>query len=130
VAISSGYAKVVEEAGNTNWRYAKESSEYAWLENDLKQARNNKHITWIILFMYHPLYSFRWSHVQGWQDRITPLVNNTRLMYVWQVIAMFMKDIKQSGIMYLCNHTICMNIKSRQEQFTSPMAHPAAPHKG
>ncbi len=75
VAISSGHAKGVEEAGNTNWRYARESPEYAWLENDLKKARNDKHITWIILFMHHPLYSFGWSHVQGWQDRITPLVD-------------------------------------------------------
>lgn len=75
VAISSGHAKGVEEAGNTNWRYAKESPEYAWLEKDLRQARTDKNITWIILFMHHPPYSFGWSHVQGWQDRITPLVD-------------------------------------------------------
>jgi predicted phosphodiesterase len=79
VAISSGHAKGVEEAGNTNWRYAKESPEYAWLENDLKQARNDKHIAWIILFMHHPLYSFGWSHVQGWQDRITPLIDKYKV---------------------------------------------------
>jgi predicted phosphodiesterase len=79
VAISSGHAKGVEEAGNTNWRYAKDSPEYAWLEKDLSVARMDKNITWIILLMHHPLYSFGWSHVQGWQDRITSLVDQYKV---------------------------------------------------
>ena len=36
------------------------------------KARKNKKITWIIVYMHHPLYSFGWSHVTGWQHRITP----------------------------------------------------------
>ncbi len=75
VAISSGHAKGVEEAHQTNWRYDKGSPEYKWLEKDLAQAHKNKKITWIIVYMHHPAYSFGWSHVQGWQDRITPLLD-------------------------------------------------------
>jgi len=73
VAISSGHAKGVEEAHRTDWRYGKDSPEYQWLEKDLAAARSNKKITWIIVYMHHPAYSFGWSHVQGWQDRVTPL---------------------------------------------------------
>ena len=75
IAISSGHAKGVEEANDTNWRYSLGSPEYKWLENDLSHARKDKKITWIIVYMHHPAYSFGWSHVQGWQDRITPLLD-------------------------------------------------------
>ncbi|MBC7921540.1 MAG: metallophosphoesterase family protein [Ferruginibacter sp.] len=75
VAINSGHAKGVEEANATNWRYATDSPEYQWLEKDLAQARQDKNTAWIIIYMHHPLYSFGWSHVQGWQERITPLLD-------------------------------------------------------
>lgn len=75
VAISSGHAKGVEEAHRTDWRYGKESPEYNWLEKDLAAACQNKKIIWIIVYMHHPAYSYGWSHVQGWQDRITPLLD-------------------------------------------------------
>jgi acid phosphatase type 7 len=73
VAISSGHAKGAENMGN--WRYAKGSPEYTWLDKDLANARRNKKITWIVIYMHHPLYSFGWSHVGGWQERITPLAD-------------------------------------------------------
>jgi predicted MPP superfamily phosphohydrolase len=75
VAISTGHAKGVEEAHRTDWRYGKDSPEYEWLEKDLAKARSNKKITWIIVYMHHPAYSYGWSHVQGWQDHITPLLD-------------------------------------------------------
>lgn len=79
VAINSGHAKGVEEAKETNWRYAPDSPEYQWLENDLAQARKDKNITWVIIYMHHPPYSFGWSHVQGWQERITPLLDKYKI---------------------------------------------------
>ncbi|MBF9254479.1 metallophosphoesterase family protein [Pontibacter sp. 172403-2] len=79
VALSSGHAKGVEEAGATNWRYGKSSPEYKWLEADLAKARQNKAITWVIVYMHHPLYSFGWSHVQGWQERIAPLLDRYKV---------------------------------------------------
>ncbi|MDQ6814653.1 MAG: metallophosphoesterase family protein [Bacteroidota bacterium] len=77
VAISSGHAKGAEAAGA--FTFAPGSSEYRWLEDDLAKARADKKITWIILYMHHPLYSFGWSHVQGWQNRITPLVDKYKV---------------------------------------------------
>jgi 3',5'-cyclic AMP phosphodiesterase CpdA len=77
VAISSGHAKGAEAAGN--FTFAPGSAEYRWLEDDLSKARRDKNITWIILYMHHPLYSFGWSHVQGWQNRITPLVDKYKV---------------------------------------------------
>jgi acid phosphatase type 7 len=79
VALNSGHAKGVEEAGQTNWRYAKGSPEYRWLETDLARARQDKSITWIIVYMHHPLYSYGWSHVKGWQARITPLLDHYKV---------------------------------------------------
>lgn len=73
VGINSGFAKSVEKSGNL--LFGKESSEYKWLEKDLAKAKKNKNITWIILYMHYPLYSYGWSHVSGWQERITPLVD-------------------------------------------------------
>jgi 3',5'-cyclic AMP phosphodiesterase CpdA len=73
VAISSGHAKGAEAAGD--FTYAPGSPEYRWLEADLLKARSDKNITWIVLYMHHPLYAFGWSHVKGWQNRITPLVD-------------------------------------------------------
>ncbi len=73
VAISSGHAKGAEPEGN--YLYAKDSPEYKWLEKDLAAARKNKNIQWIILYTHHPLHSFGWSHVKGWQERIAPLVD-------------------------------------------------------
>jgi predicted phosphodiesterase len=77
VAISSGHAKGAEVQGN--WRYSKNSSEYKWLDQDLAKARKDKNITWIILYMHHPIYSFGWSHVQGWQENLTPLVDKYKI---------------------------------------------------
>jgi 3',5'-cyclic AMP phosphodiesterase CpdA len=73
IAISSGHAKGAESTGN--FLYAKGSKEYKWLEKDLAKARKNKKIKWIILYMHHPLQSYGWSHVKGWQERIAPLVD-------------------------------------------------------
>jgi 3',5'-cyclic AMP phosphodiesterase CpdA len=73
VAISSGHAKGAENQGN--YRYAKGSPEYRWLEKDLAKARKDKNIRWIIMYMHHPPYSFGWSHVTGWQERITPFID-------------------------------------------------------
>ncbi|MEO6915681.1 MAG: metallophosphoesterase family protein [Chitinophagaceae bacterium] len=77
VAISSGHAKGAENA--KAFTFAPGSSEYRWLEADLARARNDKKITWVILYMHHPLYSFGWSHVEGWQKRITPLVDKYKV---------------------------------------------------
>lgn len=79
VAISSGHAKGVEEAGQKNWLFGKASPEYQWLEKDLAQARQDKNITWIIMYMHHPPYSYGWSHVQGWQEHITPLLDKYKV---------------------------------------------------
>lgn len=79
IALSSGHAKGVEEAGKDNWRYGKNSEEYTWLKKDLARARKDKNIKWIIVYMHHPLYSFGWSHVPGWQDRITPLLDKYKV---------------------------------------------------
>ncbi|MEJ7829980.1 MAG: metallophosphoesterase [Segetibacter sp.] len=75
--MSSGHAKGAETSGN--FTYAPGSPEYRWLEDDLSKARKDKKITWIILYMHHPLYSFGWSHVLGWQKRITPLVDKYKV---------------------------------------------------
>ncbi|HUP12753.1 MAG TPA: metallophosphoesterase family protein, partial [Niastella sp.] len=77
VAISSGHAKGAEAAGD--FTYAPGSPEYQWLEADLSKARSDKNVNWIILYMHHPLYSFGWSHVTGWQNRITPLVDKYKV---------------------------------------------------
>ncbi|MCW3079872.1 metallophosphoesterase family protein [Segetibacter sp.] len=77
VAISSGHAKGAEAAGD--FTFAPGSREYRWLEDDLAKARADKSITWIVLYMHHPLYSFGWSHVTGWQNRITPLVDKYKV---------------------------------------------------
>jgi predicted phosphodiesterase len=79
VAINSGHAKGVEEAGQTNWRYAPDSPEYQWLKADLERARQDKDITWVIVYMHHPLYSYGWSHVKGWQARLTPLLDQYKV---------------------------------------------------
>jgi len=79
VALSSGHAKGVEEAGNSNYRYSIDSPEYRWLEKDLKRASKNKKIDWIIVYMHHPLISYGWSHVKGWQERIMPLINKYKI---------------------------------------------------
>jgi hypothetical protein len=77
VAISSGHAKGAEAAGD--FTFAPDSPEYQWLEADLAKARGDEAITWIILYMHHPLYAFGWSHVTCWQNRITPLVDKYKV---------------------------------------------------
>jgi predicted phosphodiesterase len=77
VAISSGHAKGAEPVGD--FTFAPGSVEYKWLEKDLSDARKDKNVTWIILYLHHPLYSFGWSHVVGWQNRITPLVDKYKV---------------------------------------------------
>ncbi len=77
VAISSGHAKGAENSGN--FTFAPGSPEYHWLDADLAMARKDHKITWIIVYMHHPLYSFGWSHVTGWQQRITPLVDKYKV---------------------------------------------------
>lgn len=77
VAISSGDAKDAEPIGN--FKYAPDSPEYKWLESDLSKARNDKRIMWIILYFHHPLYSFGWSNVLGWQKHITPLIDKYKV---------------------------------------------------
>lgn len=77
VAISSGHAKGAEASGN--FTFAPGSPEYLWLEDDLAKARSDKSITWIIIYMHHPLYSFGWSHAEGWQNRIAPLIDKYKV---------------------------------------------------
>ena len=74
VAINSGQGEKDAEV-TSNFAYAKGSPEYLWLEADLSKARKDKNITWVILFMHHPLYSFGWSQVAGWHERLTPLLD-------------------------------------------------------
>jgi 3',5'-cyclic AMP phosphodiesterase CpdA len=74
VAINSGQGEKDAEVA-ANFAYAKDSPEYRWLEADLSKARKDKNIIWVILYLHHPLYSFGWSQVEGWHERLTPLLD-------------------------------------------------------
>ena len=47
VAINSGWAEGAAKVGKV--LFEENSAEYKWLENDLKKARKNKNVNWIIL---------------------------------------------------------------------------------
>jgi predicted MPP superfamily phosphohydrolase len=79
VAVCSGHAKGVEDAGLTSWRFAKGTPEYDWLDADLAKARKNKNITWIIIYMHHPPYAFGVSQVKGWQETITGVIDKYKV---------------------------------------------------
>ncbi|MDB5229398.1 MAG: metallophosphoesterase [Chitinophagaceae bacterium] len=74
IAINSGYSQGAEikkkplffEAG---------SEEYRWLEDDLKKAKQNKKINWIILYSHYPVYSWGVSQILTWQAHLKPLID-------------------------------------------------------
>lgn len=73
IAINSGWAQGAEKVGKV--LFNENSEEYQWLEKDLKKARKNKNIKWIILYSHYPVYSFGFSHIPTWQKHIKPLVD-------------------------------------------------------
>jgi len=73
IAINSGFAKEAEKLGRVLFQEG--SAEYRWLDEDLRQARRNRKIRWIILYTHYPFYSYGWSNVPAWRDRITPLLD-------------------------------------------------------
>lgn len=77
VAINSGYAQGAEKAGKV--LFEENSDEYQWLDADLAKTRQNKNITWIILYSHYPLYSFGVSHVPKWEKHIKPLVDKYKV---------------------------------------------------
>jgi hypothetical protein len=77
VAINSGWAEGAAKIGKV--LFEKNSDEYNWLEKDLKKARKNKSIKWIILYSHYPVYSFGFSHIPAWQGHIKPLVDKYRV---------------------------------------------------
>ncbi len=77
VAINSGWAEGAAKVGKV--RFAKGSEEYNWLEKNLKKARKNKNIKWIIVYSHYPVYSFGFSHIPTWQAHIKPLVDKYKV---------------------------------------------------
>jgi len=73
IAINSGYAQGAEKKGRV--LFEEDSEEYRWLETDLKAARKNRKIKWIILYCHYPLYSWGVSQIPTWQGHIKPLVD-------------------------------------------------------
>jgi predicted phosphodiesterase len=73
IAINSGWAEGAAKVGKV--LFTEGSDEYKWLENDLKGARKNKRINWIILYSHYPVYSFGFSHIPAWQQHLKPLVD-------------------------------------------------------
>lgn len=73
VAINSGWAEGANKVGKV--LFAEGSDEYKWLDADLAKARQDKNITWIILYSHYPVYSFGFSHIPTWQKHIKPLVD-------------------------------------------------------
>jgi len=77
IAINSGWAQGAEKVGKV--LFAEGSEEYKWLDADLAGARNNKNITWIILYSHYPIYSYGFSFIQTWQRNVKPLVDKYRV---------------------------------------------------
>lgn len=73
IAINSGWAEGAAKVGKV--LFEENSEEHRWLENDLKKARKNKRINWIILYSHYPVYSYGFSHIPTWQKHIKPLVD-------------------------------------------------------
>lgn len=73
VAINSGFAQGAEKVGEVF--FSKGTPEYRWLEMNLKKARNDKSIKWIILYCHYPMYSFGVSQILTWQQHITSLLD-------------------------------------------------------
>ncbi len=77
IAINSGYAQGAEKVGKV--LFAENSDEYRWLEADLKSARSNKNIKWVIMYSHYPLFVFGVSHIQTWQNHLQPLVDKYKV---------------------------------------------------
>ncbi|MDB4924974.1 metallophosphoesterase family protein [Mucilaginibacter sp.] len=77
IAINSGYAQGAEKVGKV--LFAENSEEYKWLEADLKNARQDKNVKWIIMYSHYPLFVFGVSHIQTWQNHIQPLVDKYKV---------------------------------------------------
>jgi predicted phosphodiesterase len=77
IAINSGYAQGAEKVGKV--LFDENSAEYKWLEADLKSARQDKNVKWIILYSHYPLFVVGVSHIQTWQNHIQPLVDKYKV---------------------------------------------------
>lgn len=73
VAVFSGYANKAAESGVL--RYGEGSPELKWLENDLSNALNTEGIDWIIVYTHYPVYSFGWSNVKEWRERMSAILD-------------------------------------------------------
>jgi len=77
VAINSGWAEGAAKVGKV--LFEKNSEEYKWLEKDLKKARKNKKIDWIIVYSHYPVYSYGFSHIPTWQNHVKPLIDKYKV---------------------------------------------------
>ena len=77
IAVNSGFAQGAAKVGKV--LLDKASTDYRWLERDLAAARNNKKITWIILYAHYPVHSFGVSHIPEWQHNISPLLDKYKV---------------------------------------------------
>jgi predicted phosphodiesterase len=77
IAINSGWAEGAAKVGKV--LFERNSEEYKWLEKDLKKARKNKRIRWIILYSHYPVYSYGFSHIPAWQSHLKPLVDKYKV---------------------------------------------------
>lgn len=73
IAINSGYAQGASKVGKV--LFSPDSPEYRWLEKDLAAARKDPKVRWIIMYFHYPVYSYGFSHVQPWQDRLKPIID-------------------------------------------------------
>lgn len=77
IGIFSGYAQGAEPLGLV--KYKPGSPEYAWLDDELSKAENDRGINWIIVWMHYPVNSFGWSNIKGWKENILPLIEKHRV---------------------------------------------------
>jgi predicted phosphodiesterase len=77
VAINSGYAQGAEKVGKV--LFAEDSDEYRWLEADLRDARQNENIKWVIVYSHYPLFAFGVSRIVTWHDHIQPLIDKYKV---------------------------------------------------
>jgi predicted phosphodiesterase len=73
VALNSGFPKGAARLDKV--LFSKGSAEYAWLENDLSNAKADKKIKWMILYVHYPLYAFGASLIPEWQHQLSPLID-------------------------------------------------------
>jgi hypothetical protein len=72
IGIFSGYAQGAEKTGQV--KYKPGSSEYVWLDNELKAAEEARNIGWTVVWMHYPVRSFGWSSISSWQKNVFPLL--------------------------------------------------------